>query len=61
MAKNPQAATPRYLVVMPQIPHSSPLVTTLLRVLSVSAKIGFLLVPSLLTSDELGLDFMAVT
>mgnify|MGYP000007786634 FL=1 len=61
MAKNPQADTQRYLFVMPPMPHSSPLVTTLLRVLFESAKMGFELVPILLKSDEIDLDFLAET
>ena len=61
MAKNSQAEAKRFLLVVPPMPHSSPVLSTIMRVAFETAKIGIDLIPVQLDSNQLDVDALADT
>lgn len=59
MAKNSQAEAKRFLLVIPPMPHNSPVLSTVMRVAFETAKIGIDLIPVQLESDQLDVDALA--
>ena len=59
MAKNSQTEVKRYLLVLPPMPHNSPMLSTVMRVTFEAAKMGIDLIPVQLNSDQLDVDALA--
>ena len=59
MAKNSQTEVKCYLLVLPPMPHNSPMLSTVMRVTFEAAKMGIDLIPVQLNSDQLDVDALA--
>ncbi len=59
MAKDQQADPKRFLLVIPPMPHNSPMLSTVMRAAFETAKMGIDLIPVQLNNDQLDVDALA--